>query len=423
MLSNLQQYFRNRESPPLWLGLCLLALLLGATLVLCESVGGVRSDMELYYKYSLQIVQGKFPYRDFPLEYPPLSLLPLLLPQLLNFVTSYSYLGYVILFSAQNILIAWAIGNLILKIAEIQKLPRKVSQILMIYAFLLVVNLPLVLWRYDMFCALLTLWALWLALTDRPLLAGVALGLGVATKLYPVVFVPFLVIYCCAQKQYKSALRLILGSAITPLLVLLFLSPLGLSNLLGFLSYHRLRGLQVEALSSGVLLLLQKLGGVSVNIVLNYGAFHLESPSAALILQGLSIISLVGFTAILLSYVNCCRPQREAGRSLDTRYLIIHILAGLLLLMVASKVFSPQYLIWLLPFISLVPTPKIALFSLISVLSFLIYPVMYTSLLSQTWIPILTLNLRNGLTLLLMLWLMKLPSYGLKRKALVQRHD
>ncbi|HEY9908360.1 MAG TPA: glycosyltransferase family 87 protein [Thermosynechococcaceae cyanobacterium] len=389
---------------------------------MCESTFEVRSDLELYYTYSSQVVQGKLPYRDFPVEYPPLALLPMLVPQWLNFVTFHNHLGYGFFFSVQNILIVCAIGLLVLKVAAIQQLPRKPIQILMVYTFLVVISAPLILWRYDVFCALLTIWAVWLALIDRPLFAGIALGFGIAAKLYPLLLIPVFIIHCLARKQYAAAIRLLLGSAIVLLLLLLLLSPLGLDNLLSFLTYHKLRGLQLETLPSGLLLLTHKLGWIPVDIVTNYGAFHLESPPVQLILQGLPILVIIGLIGALASYLSRLKNRLNGNRSLSSRHLTLYILATLLVLLLTNKVFSPQYLIWLLPFIPLRPVKQIALFSLVSVLSLIVYPVLYDSLLDKSLVPILLLNLRNSLVVVLALWMFNRPIYP-SGKVLSMRAD
>ena len=61
-----------------------------------------QPDLIIYYEYSLKIIQGQVPYRDFLVEYPPFALLPMLVPQILNGLFSHSLLGYLILFLIQK---------------------------------------------------------------------------------------------------------------------------------------------------------------------------------------------------------------------------------------------------------------------------------------------------------------------------------
>src|SRR5690349_14455256 len=59
-------------------------------------------DLSIYYQYSRQLLQGKLPYRDFAMEYPPLALLPFTLPRLVVFGQPINFIGYVWLFLIQN---------------------------------------------------------------------------------------------------------------------------------------------------------------------------------------------------------------------------------------------------------------------------------------------------------------------------------
>ena len=408
IVSRLQQYFRDRSKVHISVQIALLGLLLAAILYL--SGDALRSELELYYDYSLKIVQGKLPYRDFPVEYPPLALLPMLVPQWLNRITSYQFAGYEFFFYAQNILLVCAIGPLILKIATIQQLPKTKRQILMAYSLLTVTNALFILGRYDIFCAWLTVWATWFILTDRPLCSGAVLGLGAATKLYPALLVPIFAIHCLTQKQPAIAIRLVAGFTTVIFALLLLLSPLGLDNLSYFFNYHKLRGLQLESLPSGLLILAHKFGWVALNTTVNYGAVHLESPVAKPILQALPFAFVLGVMAALVSYWRQIKNRLSANRSFSSRQLTIYILAILSVFISTNKVFSPQYLIWLLPFIPLLPSRQIGLFSLISVLTFLIYPVFYGFLIDEQIVLVLMLNFRNYLTVVLAVRLIRKPT-------------
>ncbi|EAZ88133.1 hypothetical protein [Crocosphaera chwakensis] len=81
----------------------------------------VLGDVELYYDYSLNILNGALPYKDFPVEYPPLSLLTMLLPQLINFCKFFfgfvpNLRDYTKLFCLENTILSLIIAVTILKI-------------------------------------------------------------------------------------------------------------------------------------------------------------------------------------------------------------------------------------------------------------------------------------------------------------------
>lgn len=57
-----------------------------------------KMDLSLYYNYSLKLMSGQVPYRDFALEYPPLAMLPFTLPRLAVFGQALNFDTYVRLF-------------------------------------------------------------------------------------------------------------------------------------------------------------------------------------------------------------------------------------------------------------------------------------------------------------------------------------
>ena len=407
MVSSLQQYFRDQEKNQFLIRLSCLGLLAGCILYLCggEAIG----DLKIYYSYALQVTQGKLPYQDFPVEYPPLALLPILIPQGLNLITVNSFNGYEFFFYVQNVLLICAIGQIIVKISAIQQLPKTRPQVVLAYGLLVALNSPFILYRFDIFCAWLSVWSTWLILTDRPLASGAVIGLGTAAKLYPALLIPVFLIHCLAQKKFSSATRLVVGFAIVLLSLTLLFSPLGLDNVFYFLTYHRMRGLQAETLPSGLLILVHKLGWTRLDMVVNYGALHLESPASKPILQMLPLAFVLGLAVTVTSFFSRIKNRLSANPSLSSRQLTIYILAILTVFISTNKVFSPQYLVWLLPFIPLLPNRQIALFSLTSILTFLIYPIFYRFLIDEKILLIAMLNYRNYLIVVLVVRLIRRP--------------
>jgi hypothetical protein len=67
----------------------------------------VGSDLDVYARYASRIMAGQVPYRDFPLEYPPLSLLAFLPPRVAAPLAGADYAaGFVLLM----LLLAAAVG-------------------------------------------------------------------------------------------------------------------------------------------------------------------------------------------------------------------------------------------------------------------------------------------------------------------------
>jgi hypothetical protein len=78
--------------------------------------------------------------------------------------------------------------------------------------------------------------------------------------------------------------------------------------------------------------------------------------------------------------------------------------ASVMVLLVTSKVFSIQYIVWLVPFATLLPHWKFWLAAGIVALTMPIHPFLYDRLVAQDVLPILVLNLRNALLVILTVW-------------------
>lgn len=349
-------------------------------------------DVWLYYRCAAALTQGLLPYRDFPLEYPPLANVAFVLPLVPVAFKIVSYPTYVWLLLLTNTALS-ALGAF-LGARMTPLLPARREAAAGLYVGLTLVCAPLLPWRYDLFPTLLTLLGLYAVLQKRPGLAGVWLGFGIAAKLYPVVLLPVLAIYYGVQGERRPLGRLLLGCASAVVIgVAPFLSA-G-PKMLTFLQYHQHRGIEFESLPAGVILLAQQFGLTDVGIVFNYGAFHLVSPWSAPILSVLPFVFVLAFALVLARGVQAFRAdQRAHGRVLPGT-LISLIVAALLAFIATNKVFSPQYMIWLLPFVALLPRRAAVLLSVVFVLTILLFPFSLDPLLGLRLWAVLLLNLRN----------------------------
>jgi uncharacterized membrane protein len=394
-----------RSSTYLVIGLLALQLIVLLTVVLVTLPGIAQwhaLDLSIYYQDSLQLLRGRMPYRDFALEYPPFALLPFTLPRLATFGLRIDFIGYVLLFLIQNALFSTLIA---LAIAHIRG-PRAAWLPLAIYALLVAVTAPLLPWRYDLFPALLTMLALLCLLRQRPGWAGIWLGLGIAAKLYPAVLLLIFGAYYLAGKNRPALLRLALGSAgalAATLLPFILIAP---EPLLSFIRYHQLRGLQVESLPAGVIVLGHALGVTPAKLEFNYGALHLASPAAGAVLGWLPLIFAVVFGTVLASCLARFWQEQAADGQIRDESLVAYSVAALLAFIITNKVFSPQYIIWLLPFAPLLRLRQASVLVVVFAITIGLFPFNYDHLLDMELLPALLLNLRNLLALALLIWLL-----------------
>ncbi|HVQ22538.1 MAG TPA: glycosyltransferase 87 family protein, partial [Candidatus Saccharimonadia bacterium] len=242
-------------------GLGRLELLL-TVLVIQAAVLGVVSlspnstvpfDMTVYADLASRIFDGALPYRDVPLEYPPLSLVSILSPRLLEVVSPIGgYAGYQASFLLLMGALSLALTALIWLLAR-RSLTALDPLRPLLYALLLVaLASPLLLWRFDLLPAILTLLALFWTITGRPVLGGAALALAIAAKLYPAVLVPIFIAAYLATRDRRALggfLAGVVGVGLVLLLGTLLIAPESVANVLG---YSLDRGVQLESTFAGM---------------------------------------------------------------------------------------------------------------------------------------------------------------------------
>jgi uncharacterized membrane protein len=303
---------------------------------------GHISDVPVYEHYAHLVRSGRLPYRDFAYVYPPASLPVLVLPAYLpwGYPTAFAVLMGV---CGAGCIAAAALGVRTLGTRGVAATG----------ALLLIGVSPLVLGslfdsRFDLWPTLLALAATVALLRDRFLLAGGLAGLGFAAKLWPGVLLPFAAVYLWRRRGPKAAMGL--AGAFVAVVVVCFvpfaiLAPAGLEASLRF---QLVRPLQVESLGAAVLMAARHLGLIAklhtVNGSRHTGQF-LRGTGAGLAANLSTAFEIAAVTCIWIAF---------ARRQSDRRTVLAAVAAAVTALVAFDKVLSPQYLIWLVPFVALV---------------------------------------------------------------------
>jgi uncharacterized membrane protein len=297
-------------------------------------------DAHLYGHYAHEMTSGRIPYRDFFDEYPvlaqPLFFLVRLLPG--PFVTSFKWTMAICGAAALVLLVELlvAVGAPLLRVAAAAAVAA---------ASPLLVG-PVFLNTYDLFPALLTAAALLAFLRGRRRTTYVLLALAVAAKVYPVVLLPIVLVEAWelgGREEVERALGWFAGVLVLVHLPFAVLGPGGLR----FSYWLQLkRGLEVESLAGGVLLVLDRLGLHSV-------ALRDEAPGSRDAVGSLPAVlavvsSLVLVTAVLYVAWLYLRGHRDR---------LVAAAAAVTAFVAFNKVLSPQYTAWLVP---LVPAAGLA---------------------------------------------------------------
>jgi hypothetical protein len=280
----------------------------------------------------------RLPYRDFPFEYPPLPLLVMALPRLFASSLAGYRLAYGLL-AALMTLAACGLGVLLSR----ELGPRAPKDPWRRVALLVLALGPILVSRFDALPALLVAAALLLVLRDRFFVAGLALGAAVMAKLYPLLLLVPWVAMLWAERRARAAMVLFAGAALAMLVVA---APFLCSSPDAFLQssfVYGARPFQVEGLVGAATVLVL---GKSV-IVGSFGSYNVTSPDWLGRVWPLLLPAAV--TACTIAAARQARGAPPASTAERAERLLLWTAATLGLVLVTSKVLSPQYLIWLVP--------------------------------------------------------------------------
>ena len=369
-----------------------------------------HGDPNVFLTIADPIASGAVPYRDFPVEYPPVALLPLVLPRILVGVDA-PPLAYEIAFGLMSLAVASMTLAVVVWLARRGWSAESERETLIVFLALAFALSVLVIFRFDILPAFLTVIAVAAVAAGRSAWAGFALGLAVATKLYPAFLAPVLLGYYLFGRRWSAAGFFVFGMVTTVAAVLLQAYLVAGPDSLSFLNYQRDRGVEIESVVGGLALLADNVLGINANVSFGFGSFEVESP----VVNALAAPAFIGELALALTLLIAggfafLRDTQTFGL-VRPPTLIAFIVATLLVAMLVNKVLSPQYLCWLLPFAALLPRRQAFLILVTCVLTIVIYPIGFDLLRAADPLMVALLNLRNLLLLVLFVWLI-LPRQG-----------
>jgi hypothetical protein len=202
--------------------------------------------------------------------------------------------------------------------------------------------------RFDLVPTVIGIAAL-VVIHRRPNWFGALAGLGAMVKVWPIVVL-------LGEWDRRRLLRSCLA-ALAVIALIFIASAIAFGDQSGFLKEQNGRGLQVEAVATLPWHLRQLVTGQTPNGVLRYGAWEIASPGAdavARLLKWVSLLALVGAAAWWWARNRRIREGRTDLASGDVSRDFVFTVV--LVLVVASRVLSPQYMIWLLGLAAVVLT-------------------------------------------------------------------
>ena len=371
--------------------IAMMSVAISLLVLVYTELSGNWGDLDHYYVNAGDVLSGKIPYSDMVFEYPPLSLLFMIIPRVLSWdLSSFHYL------CAIQTYVFIAIGaHFLYKIADEFIGSRWKAGFVILC--LLIFGSYFVIARNDIYPAVMVLIGLWFYLRKDYTLAFILVAVAAMTK----------ILY---RRQWNVAVKAISAVVAVGLLVELPFIIADPSTAFAYLSYHSDRGIKVESVASGFFMLYSLVVPSDITVLFGYGSDNLCGAGPDALAPWMNILTIV---AIALFLIVMALKAFKASVS-DERMLRLSALTCLAVLMVFitfSKVYSAQYYIWIM---LMVPFTQFACFGeghkheiIMLMVPFGIFTVLsYTAYLnlglpSLNAVPILMVVLKNVFHILL----------------------
>jgi uncharacterized membrane protein len=298
--------------------------------------------VHLYQGFADAVFDGRLPYRDFFMEYPPGALAVFLPPAAFgegNYNAAFKSL--MALCGAATIVVV------ALLLARASASPTRLRTAVLLVALTPIALGPISLNTYDSWPAFLTVAALALLVAARPAAAFALLGLAFAAKVYPLALVPPAAAYVWRTRGRSATLRslaVFTGAAALVVVPFLVVAPHGLAE---SFRAQAARALQVESLGASVLGVADRLGWYSATIAHRTGhavSYDLAGSLPRGLAAASSILQVLAVLAVIWLYLG--------GRD-DERRLAASFAAAVAGFLAFTRFLSPQYLVWLIPLAAL----------------------------------------------------------------------
>ena len=302
------------------------------------------SDLHVYALYGDAIERGELPYRDVPVEYPPAALPLFALPSLAR---AHGLGGYADTFDR----LIWLCGTAALvfmavALRELRASPRRLAGALAFAALAPLALGSVVLTRFDLWPAALTVGAVAAVLAGRNRLGLGALGLGIAAKVFPAVVAPILLMHVWRRHGRREALvsaGLCAGVVAVCFAPFLALAPDGVW---ASIVRQTTRPLQIESLGAAALIVAHHVGGLAVTMRTSAGSQNLVGALPHDVGRALTVLQILAVVAVWLWF--------RRGDTASRERLVVACAAAVCAFVALGKVLSPQFLIWLVPLVPLV---------------------------------------------------------------------
>lgn len=284
-------------------------------LALLAPINLLTNDVRIYWDRARDISPNYLPYRDFTWEYPPLTVLPLLLLPLSGRGSE----GFHLLFLP--LMVGLEYGSLCL----IRRARPEHFMAVTKFWSLTVVPLSLLAWfRFDymsVFFATIALIAL-----ERKKSLVLPVLLGFLSKLWPI----FFAVGLFAQRRFKET-AYVIAACVAATAVWWALTPDGFHT---FLKFRQGEGFQVESLPGAVILASGR------HSVYTFGALNVSDNPVHFLQYVMNGLSLLG-PAVIAVFALRSKHRNDVALVAGTIAFVLCV----------NRLLSPQFIVWLAPFV------------------------------------------------------------------------
>lgn len=334
----------------------------------------IISDVELYSSWSQVLAAGHYPTSDPMWQYPPLAAFVFALGAHLTWNPAFGFILLALLADA-------AIFVLLLRAG------RKSGNLdgAWTYAWAGAAIGPVLLARFDVFPTLFAVLAL--LLLAKPVRSGILIGFGALLKVWPLLLV---------IAHPRRALPKVAAAAVATGVAGMALLSLWGPGLMTFAQGQSDRGLQIESVGGGLYVIAHGLG-IDIETVFRYGSMEINATGAGIIA---SLVTFAGLAAIGWVAFARLRGRLEHVCGADVALTLV------LLSIASSRVFSPQYMVWLAGVAAVcMLDPRSRMRRVIwillptAILGQVVYPWLYGAMIDGQWLGVTAQVIRVALLL------------------------
>lgn len=312
------------------------------------SLGGTAGDISVFRNGAEALLQGLV-YRDGAFEYPPYALAWFLFPH----AVSDNLEGFRFAFGLEMWLVDAVTKALLLWRGMRARAGLSDLVPFLAYSVGSVAVGYVLLQRYDLVPAALTLGATLAVAGGWPFVGGILVAVGVGTKLYPALLIPMLALFAWRGGR-RGLVRFVSGMAIAtvPALLAAFWMPWW-----HFASYHMARGLQAEAPLASIVWALHFLG-VPAGWELVWRSVEVTGPLATRLAGPGRLLWAAATFACLASAMLAAWRLAKTSRQVPIAEMAAVLLLPIAAFVATNTVLSPQFHLWLLPLAALMLVPQ-----------------------------------------------------------------